>query len=160
MNPIVKSALEVAREKAKPGDIVPVIRYANEKAFLSLRNPDGMTYADHCTVASETVDALSAAGFVPAVVEIHSVDYKKWLGEDLNTPASRAQFIAETVKNQVTARKFGLLVISTGLYRWKIAKLMGVNPTTVYRWIQGQMPVPKLAMEKIRELSRKINETI
>ena len=61
--------------------------------------------------------------------------------------------------NQIS-KEFSDLVISTGLYRWKIAKLMGVNPTTVYRWMQGQMPVPKLAMDKIRELSRKINETI
>lgn len=160
MNPIVKAALEVALEKAQPGDIVPVVKYANEKAFQNLRNPDGMKYADHCAVFSETVDALSAAGFVAAVVEINSIDYKKWLGEDLNTPASRARFISETIHKKISAKEFSDLVISTGLRRSKIAEIMGVNPATVYRWMKGDVPVPKLAMNKIRELSRKINETI
>lgn len=61
--------------------------------------------------------------------------------------------------NQIS-KEFSDLVISTGLYRWKIADIMGVNPATVYRWMKGDVPVPKLAMEKILELSRKINETI
>lgn len=47
----------------------------------------------HCELVAATVAALRDAGFDAIEVEIKQSEYKKWLGDDLNTEFERAKFI-------------------------------------------------------------------
>lgn len=51
------------------------------------------TFEQHCELVATTVAALRDAGFDAIEVEISQSEYKKWLGDDLNTEFERAKFI-------------------------------------------------------------------
>lgn len=52
---------------------------------------------------------------------------------------------------------FRALVESTGLKKEKIAKLAGVTPTTVSKWLAGKTPVPPLLSKKLAEIDKVVN---
>ena len=94
MKNIVYNAVAQARAVAKPGDLVPVARYADEDSFRRLRPADALTFKQHCSVVEATVTALNNAGFRAVTVTVDEQEYRKWLGEDLNTEEQRARFVA------------------------------------------------------------------
>lgn len=88
-------ALKLAREKGlKPGDLIPVAIY-DEESFTVLRNPDGMSLLEYNAVVEDIISTLSENGYRAVPVKITGTEYKVWLGEDLNTPSKRAEFVAE-----------------------------------------------------------------
>ena len=82
------------REKSKPGDKIPVARYADEESLRFFRPLETQTFEQHCELISATVAALRDAGFDAISVEISKSEYKKWLGDDLNTELERAKFVS------------------------------------------------------------------
>ena len=53
--------------------------------------------------------------------------------------------------------EFRALVASTGLKKEKIARIAGVTPTTVSKWLSGKTPVPPLLCKKLREIDKVVN---
>lgn len=94
MNAIIDHALAQARAFTKPGDRVPIARYADAASFKRLRPADTLTYEQHCEIVNATVEALKKAGFCAYAVIINEEEYWKWLGEGLNTEEQRAYFVA------------------------------------------------------------------
>lgn len=94
MKNIVDNAVAQARAVAKPGDLVPVARYADEDSFRRMRPADVLTFSQHCEIVDKTVAALNSAGFIAMPVTINEKEYRTWLGEDLNTEEQRARFVA------------------------------------------------------------------
>lgn len=90
----VQKALELAREKFPRGGEVTLAVYPDEESFTALRNPDGMRFSEHRKIVSETAAALVEEGYRVKLVEISQVEYFHWLGEELNTTETRAQFVA------------------------------------------------------------------
>lgn len=94
MKKIIEEALKKVQEKSKPGDKIPVARYADEESLRFFRPLETQTFEQHCELVAATVAALRNAGFEAIEVEINLLEYKKWLGDDLNTEFERAKFIA------------------------------------------------------------------
>ena len=93
MNIETELALDLAREKAKNGEIIPVIKYADEESFSRLRPVDSRTFQQHCDLVEEAICELKKAGFNARVVEIDVKEYRRWLKDELNTEMERAKFI-------------------------------------------------------------------
>jgi len=90
-------ALKLAREKGlKPGDLVPVAIY-DEESFPILRNPDGMSLIEYNAVVEDIISTFTENGYKAVPVKITVSEYKVWLGEELNTPSKRAEFVAEKI---------------------------------------------------------------
>ena len=90
----VQKALELAREKFPRGREIALAVYPDEESFTALRNPDGMRFSEHRKIVSETAAALVEEGYRVKLVEISQAEYLQWLGKELNTTATRAQFVA------------------------------------------------------------------
>lgn len=100
-----KETLKLAREKFPHGGKIALTIYPDEESFNALRNPDGMTFPEHREIVSETSAALEAEGYKVSLVSITKSEYLKWLGDDLNTTTTRAQFVA--LKIEGTLEEFG-----------------------------------------------------
>lgn len=100
MNKHSEGAIKLAREKGlKPGDKIPIATYPDEESFSVLRNPDGLAFSEHKSIVAEMISALSAAGYIAMPVKISIDEYSKWLGDDLNTPQKRAEFVARKMRD-------------------------------------------------------------
>lgn len=93
MKKIIEEAIKQVKGKSKPGDKIPVARYADEESLRFFRPLETQTFEQHCELVAATVAALRDAGFDAIEVEIKQSEYKKWLGDDLNTDFERAKFI-------------------------------------------------------------------
>lgn len=100
MHTIIDHALAQARAFAKPGDRVPVARYADAASFKRLRPADALSYEQHCEIVNATVEALKKAGFCAYAVTINEEEYRKWLGDGLNTEEQRAYFVASRLEGK------------------------------------------------------------
>lgn len=94
MKKIINETLKTVRKKSKPGDKIPVARYADEESLRFFRPLETQTFEQHYELISATVAALRDAGFDAIPVEISKSEYKKWLGNDLNTELERAKFVS------------------------------------------------------------------
>lgn len=94
MEKIIDETLKTVREKSKPGDRIPVARYADEESLRIFRPLETRTFEQHCELVTATVAALRDAGFKAIEVEIRESEYRKWLGDDLNTELERAKFVS------------------------------------------------------------------
>ena len=93
-----EAALKLAREKGlKPGDLVPVATY-DEESYPILRNPDGMAFHEYNKVVEDVISTLSENGYRAVPVKIRVSEYRAWLGDDLNSAAKRAEFVAKKMK--------------------------------------------------------------
>lgn len=103
MQKAIDEALATVREKSKPGDIIALARYADEKSLRLFRPFEKQTFEQYCQLITATVAALRKEGFDAREVEISQEEYKNWLGADLNTEFERARFVslrlAEKQKN-------------------------------------------------------------
>lgn len=93
MKKIIEEAIKQVQGKSKPGDKIPVARYTDEESLRFFRPLETQTFEQHCELVATTVAALRDAGFDAIEVEISQSEYKKWLGDDLNTDFERAKFI-------------------------------------------------------------------
>ena len=94
MQKIIEETLKKVREKSKPGDKIPVSKYADEESLRCFRPRENMTFNQHCQLVEATVVALREAGFDAAAVEINEREYRDWLSGDLNTEENRAKFVS------------------------------------------------------------------
>lgn len=90
----IQKTLALAWEKFPQGGEIALAVYPDEESFTALRNPDGMRFSEHRKIVSETSTALVEEGYRVKLVEISQVEYFHWLGEELNTTETRAQFVA------------------------------------------------------------------
>lgn len=90
----IQKTLALAREKFPHGGEIALAVYPDEESFTALRNPDGMQFSEHREIVNETSAALEAEGYKIRIVEISQAEYLQWLGDELNTTTTRAQFIA------------------------------------------------------------------
>lgn len=90
----IEEVVKFAREKFPHGGTMAVAVYPDEESFKALRNPDGMSYEEHKEILKYSIAALEADGFRVEKVELRADEYFQWLGDDLNTTATRAAFVA------------------------------------------------------------------
>jgi transcriptional regulator with XRE-family HTH domain len=50
------------------------------------------------------------------------------------------------------------LLKKTGITKKKVAEIAGVVPSTVSRWMSGESAVPRLVLEKLRQVDAILNE--
>lgn len=98
----IENFLAEAKRHAQPGDIVSVCVFADENSFHRLRPLDELSFAEHCALVEKTIIALTAAGFRASRVVLDEKEYRKWLGEDLNTEMERAKFIKEKTQKSLS----------------------------------------------------------
>lgn len=53
---------------------------------------------------------------------------------------------------------FKAILASTGLTKQKVAQIAGVVPSTVSRWVSGEVCAPPLVLEKLRKIDSVVNE--
>ena len=94
MEKIIEDTLKTVRAKSKPGDKIPVARYADEDSLRFFRPDESRTFEQHCRLVTAIVAALREAGFDALEVEIGQDAYKKWLGTGENTETARAKFVS------------------------------------------------------------------
>lgn len=49
------------------------------------------------------------------------------------------------------------LIEESGITIAKLAQIAGVAQSTIYRWKNGQSPVPPLVLDKLRQISAAVN---
>lgn len=76
----------------KPGERVALALYDAE-AYANFNPCLGLTWREHCSIVNLMEKGLTANGFVVKRIHIDMEGYRKFLGEDLNTPEKRAQYL-------------------------------------------------------------------
>jgi DNA-binding XRE family transcriptional regulator len=71
-----------------------------------------------------------------------------WSDEDGN-------FIIEERNPDVA--EFNQLIENSGITIAKLAQIAGVAQSTIYRWKNGQNPIPPLVLDKLRQISAAVN---
>ena len=96
MNTYFNQVLDFLKSKSiSRSDKIPVAVFADIESFNSLFFPRGnLSFQSHTEKALCLVDFLVNQGYNAFPVKLSLSEYYRWLGDDLNCPQKRAEFVA------------------------------------------------------------------